>query len=280
MLRTRSSLPIWMLALALALAAPLPALAQGAVGQVTSLSGDVQASGPGGTRSLACGDDVFAGDTITTGSAGSAGILMNDVLAALDGGSSLTVGRTEAGSPDAQLDEGRVRLIDARDGGVPARLGARDAQVRVAGNDAEAYVLSEKIGPYAMFCEWDAPLSVSRGGEVRNTDPNHCVIAKDSEPLYVSNAHDERMAPGGDDTCPPDLGGLAAADPHFRADDVDVALGPPGEAWSNMASGVGMPRRDPCDVPGAGCAIGSAVPTVIVEPPPGTGGQPGAGTFN
>ena len=136
MLRSKTSLLTF--GLGLALAAPLAAGAQTAVGQVTSLQGDVRASGPGGSRALACGDTVYAGDTVTTASGASSGILMDDVLARVDGASALTVGHTGAGTPDAQLGSGRVRMIDAREAGQPARLGARNAEVRVAGNDAEA----------------------------------------------------------------------------------------------------------------------------------------------
>lgn len=275
MLRRLATIPTLLFSLSL----PLGASAQSPVGQVTSVVGDVRASGPGGAdRALACGDTVYAGDTVSTAPSASAGILMDDVLARVDGSSSLTVGQTGSGTPDAQLDRGRVRVIDARDAGEPARLGARNAEVRVAGNDAEAYVLSEKIGPYAMFCEWDAPLAVRRGDEQQNTDPNHCVIAKDREPLYVSDAHEERIPAGGGDPCPPDLGGLVAPGPHFSpVASRDVAMGPPAGAWSSMAAGQGMPRFDPCDTPGSGCADARGTGIVIVEPPPSTDPQPGSG---
>jgi hypothetical protein len=269
-----------LLALPFALAAP--AWADDPVGHVTSLVGDVRASGPGGAdRALACGDPVFAGDTVTTGSGSSAGILMDDVLARVDAESALTVSRTAAAAPDAQLDRGRVRVIDARDAGEPARLGARNAEMRVAGNDAEAYVLSEKVGPYAMFCEWDAPLAVSRGAETKQADPLHCVIAKDAEPLYVANAHDERIPATGGPECP-DLAGLTDPGSHFSPVDTrDVAAGPPGGAWSNLAGGIDGPGRDACGDPGSGCAFTSGTPGVIVidEPPPGGDPQPGAGGF-
>jgi hypothetical protein len=203
---------------------------------------------------------------------------MDDVHAQVDAGSSVLVGRTPAGSADAQLEGGRLRMIDARDGGAPARLGAGDATVRVAGNDAEAYLLTEKVGPYAMFCEWDAPLAVSRDGERQTADPEHCIIAKPSEPLYVSQAHEERIPAGGGDACPPDLGGLVAPGPHFAPGDAtDVAAGPPPALWSSMASAQPMPTLQPCEDPGTGCMGLDGVTTVIVEPPPSTDPQPGAG---
>jgi hypothetical protein len=270
-----------LLALLLVAAAP-SARAEDPVGHVTSLVGDVSATGPGGAgRALACGDPVFAGDTVTTGDGASAGILMDDVLARVDAESALTVGRTAAGTPDTRLDRGRVRVIDARDAGEPARLAARNAEMRVAGSDAEAYVLSEKVGPYAMFCEWDAPLAVSRGPESKQADPLHCVIAKDAEPLYVANAHDERIPATGGPTCP-DLASLTDPADHFSPVATrDVAAGPPVERWSNLAGGPGVPDRDPCGDPGSGCAITRGAPGVIIidEPPPGGDPQPGGGTF-
>jgi hypothetical protein len=225
---------------------------------------------------LACGDTVYVGDTVTTGLASGAGILMGDVLARIDATSALEIGRTDAGTPDTTLSRGRVRVIDARDGGAPARLTAGTTAVQIAGNDTEAYLLSEKVGPYAMFCEWDAPLALRRGAERKTVDPNQCVIAKDSEPLYVADAHEERIPAAAGAPCPPDLGALAAAGPHFSA--TDVAAGPPPERWSDMARGVSGPRSDSCEDPGSGCVgvVGGGFIT-ITSPPPGGGGQPGAG---
>lgn len=258
--------------MALGLLAAGPVAAQTAVGQITSLVGKARASGPGGTnRTLACGDTIYAGDTVTTGIGSSAGILMSDVLARVNGASALAVNLTPDGTPDTTLARGRVRVIDAREAGSPAaRLAARNVDVTVAGNDAEAYVLSEKIGPYAMFCEWDAPLAVNRGSESQLANPNQCVIAKDAEPLYISDAHDERIPAAGGPPCPPNLAGLAAPGRHFDPTDV-AAQGP--DRWSSLAAGVGLPRRDACDNPGSGCAGGFLV---ISEPAATTAGQPGS----
>ena len=89
-------------------------------------------------------------------------VLATDADEIVAAASEVRVDRTAVGTPDAVLARGRVRVIDAREGGEPARLAARDSEVRVVGNDAEAYLLAEKIGPYAMFCEWDAPLAVAQ----------------------------------------------------------------------------------------------------------------------
>lgn len=262
--------------LLLALAAAAPSAAQDAVGQVTSLVGAARASGPGGERALACGDPVYAGDTVTTEEASSAGILMGEVLARVDATSALAFGRTGEGAPDTTLERGRVRVIDAREEGAAARLRARATAVEIAGTDTEAYLLAEKIGPYAMFCEWDAPLAVSRGPESRTLDPHQCVIAKDAEPLYVADAHDERIPAEGGPPCPPELGHLAAPGPHFSP--TDVAAGPPPDRWSSLARGVAGPGRDSCEDPGSGCLGGGngGGGITIVSPPPGTGPQPGA----
>ena len=103
------------------------------------------------------------------------------------------IGRTAENTPSARLLAGKVRMIDPRDEGAPAQLAALDADARVKGNDAEAYIFSEKVGPYAMMCEWDDPLPVSRGSESKTADPGECVIAKPKEPLYTANAHDQRI---------------------------------------------------------------------------------------
>jgi hypothetical protein len=245
---TRST--AWLIPVTLGCLVAGGATAQNAVGQVASVVGKVRAAGPGGAdRVLACGDTVYAGDTVSTGLGSSAGIVMNDVLARVDGASAVKFGLTPDGTPDTELDRGRVRVIDARDEGAPARLAARNAQVHVAGNDAEAYLLEEKVGPYAMFCEWDSPLEVSRGSERTQAAPNQCVIAKDSEPLYVADAHEDRIPVEGGAPCPP----VVAAGPHFSPDDLpDVGAGPV-ETWSSVARGIAPPDRDPCGDPGSGC---------------------------
>ena len=256
--------------LALGLLATADAAAQTAVGQITSLVGNARANGPGGAdRALACGDTIFAGDTVSTGIGASAGILMDDVLARVGSASALAVSQTPDGTPDTVLERGRVRVIDARDAdALAAKLAALNVDVVIAGNDAEAYVLTEKVGPYAMFCEWDAPLAVNRGGESQTADPNQCVIAKSREPLYVSDAHEDRIPAEGGNTCPPNLAGLADPGPHFS----DVGADGP-ERWSNLAQGTTMPDRGPCDDPGSGCAGGYVI---ISEPIPTTAAQPGS----
>jgi hypothetical protein len=253
-----------------ALALPLAAAADGdALGHVTSISGQASAQREGGaSRPLACGDAVFAGESVVTGQGSSAGLLLgDDLLAQVGEGSAVRLGTTPEGAPDATLERGAVRVIDAREGGAPARLAAGGAAARVAGGDSEAYVLSEKASRYAMFCEWDAPLAVQRGPESRTAEPKQCVIAKPDEPLYVATAQQDRM-PAGPDGCPP--GGIASLAPHFPAL-ADVAAGPAMPFSQSPAELPGLAPM-PCENPGAICSH-----VIVDEEPPGGGGSPGGG---
>lgn len=243
-----------------------------AVGEVTSLSGQVSAVREGAApRPLACGDPVFEGESVVTAPGSGAGVLLgHDLMAQVGEGSSLRLGRTPAGTADATLERGAVRVIDARQDAAPARLAAGSAAARVAGGDSEAYLLAEKAGGYAMFCEWDAPLAVERGNESRTAAPTQCVISKPREPLYVADAHEERM-PAGPDGCPP--GGMAALGPHFPAIAArDVAAGPPPAGFLPGPLGLSSLAPDPCDEPGSVCSR-----VLLDEGPPGTDPSPGGG---
>lgn len=278
----RSAFGITLLALGLIL--PAGAMAGDAVGQVTSTSGDVRAIGPDGAeRTLSCGDDIYDGDTLATGKSSNVGVLSGAYLTQVPDSSAVLFGQTGEGAPDATLKRGKVRIIDVRDGGGTARLAAADAAVRVVGNDAEAYLLAEKLGDYAMFCEWDAPLDVVRRDEQKLADPEQCVIAKPHEPLYVADAHEERIAPSELETCPPDLGALATTDHFAPIASRDVAAGPPAIEWSNLAPPPAPPPYNPCEFPGGACGgFAGTTPAGIItvsEPTPGTGPRPGSPVF-
>jgi hypothetical protein len=256
---------ILLLALALG-AAPLLAVADdvgGAgepVGHVATLLGDVVAERPGEPpRKLHCRDTVYEGERLVTTDGSRVGVLMGDLLARLGEGSALRVGRTADAAPDISLEKGAVRVVDPRDSGATARLAALDARAKVLGNDAEAYVFAEKTGRYAMLCEWDAPLEVERADESELAQPGKCVIAKSREPLYLADAHDERLGPPAQDACAlgPVIGQL---DVHLSP--TDVAAGPLLGPWSGKAGGLEFPSRSPCDEPGAGTCFG------ILDPPP------------
>lgn len=268
----------------LVILAPAAQAAPRVVGHVVSASGDVVAERPGQTpRPLRCRDSVHEGERVVTGSEARAGLLLGDVLAQLGAETALDVGLTPAGTADLELQRGEVRVIDPRETGADARLGVLGASARVLGNDAEAYVFTEKAGAYAMLCEWDVPLDVARGAESARVEPGRCVVAKAHEPLYLAEGHSERLAAPGADVCPlgPVVGGLAQ-----RFTPVDVAAGPPA-LFAPTAPPVPLPpTRSPCDTPGSGCAggPGGGAPTFggVVTPPPATGGGtlPGSGSTN
>lgn len=255
------------------------------VGKVTSVSGRATVTRAGGeAQPLACGDSIHAGDLLETGAGSRLGVLHGDVMTHLDESSSLRLGAMSSEAPDATLEKGRVRLIDPRDGGAEARLAALETRVAGVGNDLEAYVLAEKVGPYAMFCEWDAPLVADRGSEHLTLGPGECVIAKSKEPLYLAKAHDQRIAAAPDEVCETDpalIAALAGA-PVRHLSPTDVAAGPPGGPTYGAAGTAGMglsnpvgpekPVREACDVAGA-CGF----PILVIEPAPGVLPSPGSG---
>src|SRR5262245_8059600 len=136
------------------------------LGRVTAVAGEATAQQPGAEpRALACGDPVFAGDTLRTSGDSHVGVQLEDVATHLEANTQGGIERTAGKRPSARLRAGKGRMIDPRDEGAPAQLAALDTDARVRGNDSEAYIFSEKVCPYAMMCEWDAPLPVSRGRE-------------------------------------------------------------------------------------------------------------------
>jgi hypothetical protein len=239
------------------------------VGHVASLSGSATAQLPGAAaRSIACGDAICAGDSVTTGAASSTGLLVGDVLTQLDADSTARIGVTPESAVDVELARGGVRMIDPSNGDAPARLSAGGAQGRIVGNDAEGYVLAEKAGQFAMLCEWDEPLQVSRGPQTATADPGECVVAKRDEPLYMAPGHAERIA-ALTDSCNPDFAISPPLDPLPI-----VAAGPPGEGPPLPDVSL-FPPPIPCDVPGVGCTGGLGLneqPPTDDDFPGGSGG--------
>jgi len=243
------------------------------LGRVSSVAGEATAQRPGeAPRPLACGDPVYADDTLQTSAGGRVGVLLEDVAAHLAPATRVTLGRTDASQPAARLEVGKVRMIDPRDAGDPARLMALDTRAAVIGNDAEAYIFAEKVGSYAMMCDWDAPLPVDRGDESLSADPGQCVIAKPKEPLFLADAHDTRIPADPAEAC--DLSqdfAVRAGDPANHLSPADVsAPGPMPGAGSAGFGGVnpssaGSPTYASCDVGGV-CAV--PVPSEAFEPPP------------
>ena len=257
------------------------------VGQVTAVSGRATAQRAGQERLLACGDFVYAADQVVTAKGASLSMLLGDVLTELPSNSALSLGATPANTADATLDWGRVRMIDPRMDGAPVRLAALDTETQVIGNDVEAYILSEKVGPYAMFCEWDAPLAAMRADEQLTCEAGQCVIAKPTEPLYLARAHEDRIPVAAAEQCGPDpaiLAGLAG-DPTRHLTPGDVAAPPPGIRTAGNAGLCSFNPDGPtlfgvyqCDSPNAGCSAlpQGSLPPVILEPVPLGGTAPGS----
>jgi hypothetical protein len=89
------------------------ALAADELGRVSAVSGEATAQQPGAEpRALACGDPVFPGDTLRTGSDSHVGVQLDDVAAHLDPNSQVVLGRTVVNTPSARLLAGKVRMID------------------------------------------------------------------------------------------------------------------------------------------------------------------------
>jgi hypothetical protein len=258
----------------LVLGAASAAFAADELGRVTAVGGDATAQQPGAApRALKCGDAVFPGDTLRTGAGSSVGVQMDDIATHLDANSQVEIGRTAQNTPSARLISGKVRMIDPRDGGDPALLSALDADGHVKGNDAEAYIFSEKLGPYAMLCEWSDPLPVSRGNEQKTAKPGDCVIAKPKEPLYTAKAHEQRIPALAQECAPgPELASLNSPLNHLSPADVAA----PGPMPGSQIAGFGpvLPAVAPaptCDNAG-NCS--PAIPVVPVEPNPGGFGDP------
>ncbi len=250
------------------------------VGRVAALAGQAQAVGPAGTRALACGDTVNAGDRLVLGPDARLGVLSSALYAQLTGSTQATAGLTDAGLPDWSLESGRLRLVDTRDPGEPgrSRLATPHAEARGLASDSEAYVLAEKTGGYSIVCEWGEPLAVARAGESLTADPGECAVAKPGEPLYKANAQQERIPLAGSDAC--GFGPLDGGDLASRFDDplAAVAAGPPPGGLLPPAPPAFA--LQPCDSPGSGCAgpLGSVVIVDgigVIESPTGTGSIPG-----
>jgi len=245
------------------------------LGRVTGVTGEATAQQPGAEpRALHCGDPVFPGDTLRTGSDSHVGVQLDDVGTYLDPNSQVLLGRTAANTPSARLLAGKVRMIDPRDEGEPAQLAVLDADGHVKGNDAEAYIFKEKVGPYAMLCEWDEPLPVSRGNEQKTAKPGECVIAKPKEPLYTANAHDQRIPTIAEECAPgPDLANLNNPLNHLTPRDVAAAGPVPGSDSAGFGPITAAAGPDyMCDNAGVCSPV---VPLVVVEPPPDPACGPG-----
>jgi hypothetical protein len=232
------------------------ALADSLVGKVAALEGHAMAN----QRELAVGDAVPAGSVIRTKESSRVGIFVGDIYVQLDPQSALLLERDENGRVKTHLQSGRARIIDTRGEGDPGAIRVDKTTAMISGGDKEVYILSEKAGRYAMFCEWTSPLAVTRDPKSLSVDPGNCVLSKPKEPLYAAKGHDHQipLLP-----LPADLALNDPATDHF--DLADVGAGPSPLGFGGPLDPA-IRERDPCDTPGSGCGV------TVVEPPPDTGG--------
>lgn len=230
------------------------------VAEVFILDGNATA----GERTLARGDQVESGDTVRTGPDSRVALFSNEIYVQLDPESAVHFERDAQNRVNLSLEAGRARIVDTRGaGGDPASIAALGALAKLQGGDKEIYLLSEKTGRYAMFCDWTSPLAVAKGNKEATADPGDCVLVKPSEAPYAARGHEHQipLLPG------PDDGPADALVSRFAP---DVAAGPfhgfPGPADAPDRD------RDPCDLPGTGCAGATGI--IIVEPPPDPDGCP------
>lgn len=250
------------LALTLALAGAAHAAEPAA--EVVALEGRASAD----AKPLAIGDPIVAGSVIRTGSDGKVGVLASDIYVQLDPQTAVKIERDATGRVKLSLSEGRARIIDTRGGGEAGSLSIDNASSAIAGGDSEVYVLSEKAGRYAMFCNWTGPVQVTRDPKSLNADPGNCVLSKPHEPLYSAKGHDHQIP-----LLPLPYDAVLFDSPSNHFDTTDVAAGPPGFGFGDPVNPIEM-QRDPCDTPGSGCATGRGI-TVIEPPPDGGGCAPG-----
>ncbi|HTO69346.1 MAG TPA: hypothetical protein VMR31_05745 [Myxococcota bacterium] len=229
--------------------------------QVVALEGRATAD----AADLAIGDSIVAGSVIRTAADSRVGVFAGEIYVQLDPQSALRLERDAGGHVTMTLQEGRARIVDTRGAGDPAALRVDSAKSTIATNgDSEVYILNEKAGRYAMFCDWKGPVQVTRNPKSLHADPGHCVLSKPHEDLYAANGHDHQipLLP-----LPNDAALFDAPANHF--DTTDVAAGPPGFGFGDPVSPIER-QRDPCDVPGSGCIAQTGLR--VVEPPPVTGG--------
>jgi hypothetical protein len=229
--------------------------------EVVALQGKATAD----AAALSVGDPIVTGSVIRTGADGKVGILASDIYVQLDPDSAVLLERDGSGHVKLTLQNGRARIIDTRGGGNPGALRIDNADSVISGGDAEVYVLNEKAGRYAMFCNWTGPVQVTRDPKSLSADPGNCVLSKPHEPLYSARGHEHQIP-----LLPLPYDAVLFDSPANHFDTTDVAAGPPG-GFSDPVNPLAL-TRDPCDTPGSGCKKGNAL--IVVEPPPDGGGCP------
>ena len=232
-------------------------------GRVASLTGPAATTRARVAHDLGCGEDVCSGDSVSTGAGSSLGLLTGGMLIQLGEQSSARVVLTAEGTPQVQVERGRVRVIDPREGGPPGRLAVLESHAEISGNDTEAELVGEGSERSARFCEFAAPLRLNGG----TLAPGTCAAAQPGSALVATAAPtggpslaalDAACAPA------PTIPSMAYLEPLPT-----VAAGPPNVP--PLPGPFDGPLRSPCDVPGSGCTGGISV----VEQPPAPDPFPG-----
>ncbi|HZO09042.1 MAG TPA: hypothetical protein VFC77_06660 [Myxococcota bacterium] len=232
--------------------------------RVASLAGSAASDGPDGHAELACGHDICAGDRVSTGAGGGLGLLSGGMLIQLGEESRAVVGLTPEGTPRVELEQGRVRIIDPRDGGPPGRLSVLGSQAELVGTDTDAELVGAGPERSGRFCEYDAPLRV----DGQTLAPGSCAVVRPGSPPVAAAppAGGTRLAALDADCKPTALPPVAGFGPLPPVAAAPVKALP-------LPGGLDGPLRSACDVPGSGCTGF----TSVVEQPPTTGPFPGGG---
>jgi hypothetical protein len=217
----------------------------------------VDGSAVAGERELGRGDPIASGELVRTAPGSRVGLFAGEIYVQLDPDSALRFERDAQNRTRLELQAGRARIVDTRGGGEPGAIAAGGGEAPIAGGDKEVYLLSEKTGRYAMFCDWTEPLTVARHPHSASAPPGDCILVRPEEAPYAASGHDHQipLLPGPDDA-PAD-----ALSQHFAP---DVASGP-FHGFPGPLDALDL-ERDPCDLPGSGCEGRSGL--IIIDPPP------------
>ena len=218
----------------------------------------VDGSAAAGEHELKRGDPIESGALVRTAPGSRIGLFAGEIYVQLDPDSAVRFERDAQNRVHVALEAGRARIVDTRGGGEPGTVAAGGAQAPITGGDKEVYLLSEKTGRYAMFCDWTQPLSVSREPHSASAPPGDCILVKPGEAPYAARGHDHQipLLPS------PDDGPADALSQRFNP---DVASGP-FHGFPGPADTLAL-ERDPCDLPGSGCQHAPH----FIEPPPDPG---------
>ena len=227
-------------------------------GRVVSITSDVVAT-RSAQRTLACGDELCVGDLVATGAGGSVGILNGGILTQIGENTRAKLAMTPAGTPDVELQEGTVRMIDARPEGAAGRLAALGAKADIRRNDAEARIASGA----GEICSHSGLLSVNG----TRLEPGRCAAVDSGALRLVPDGVEGRKLAALAGSCDP--GPVIAPIAHIAP--TPPVAAPPQRAAAPLPLPPGGPSRNGCESPG-GCDVNLG-DNHVMEPYPGTGGS-------